>query len=89
MSTDWNADDDTPLDVLLAEYQAKYGKAVAAVIAKSIAAGPPPRKDVMLTRAKDCHGRVVRRVVGNAENPDAEPSAVDFRHHRSRIERGK
>ena len=87
MASNWHVDDDKPLTELLAEYQAKYGRKAAKVIAKALFSDPPPRRNGL--RAKDAYGRRTHKVVGAPENPDAPPSAVDFRHHRSRIETGR
>lgn len=85
MGVDWHADDDTPYEEWLAKLEAKYGKRIARVIAGA----PPPARKTMHRAVNPATGRRTVAIRGNAENPDAAPSAVDFRHHRARIERGK
>jgi HicB family len=63
-------------DQLLRE---RYGDSIAAVAALNTP-----------TQNTDRGGpRGHRRVVGNPENPDADPSAVDGRHHQARVEHGR
>lgn len=83
----WRDWDDRPLEDILAEMEAKYGKKTARTIARAILGPLPPRKKGH--RAKTSRGDTFYRVVGSPENPDAGPEAVDFRHHRARRETGK
>lgn len=75
--------EDQPYEQWLAELERLYGKRIARVIANA----PPPRRKKAQVAKRG--GKPVVEVRGHAENPDAPPSAVDFRHHRARIESGK
>ena len=85
MATEKTAEDDKPYDEWLADLEAKYGTEIAQVIARY---EPRPRKNPALSWAKH-NGKRREHLRGAPENPDAPASAVDFRHHRSRIEGGK
>lgn len=65
----------------------RYDPAIQRIIRKALKSEPPPRKNGL--RARDSHGRRTVQTVGHAENPEAPAGTVDFRHHRSRIEKGK
>lgn len=83
--SNWRSEDDKPFEVWMAELEAKYGKKLAKVIAGY---RPRPRKNPSLAWAKHNRERRVH-LRGNPERGDAPAAAVDFRHHRARIERGK
>lgn len=79
----WTDDDSIPYEQWVKNLEAKYGKKIAKVIIDA----PPPKRRKGFT-ARTAHGEPTRQIVGNPENPDAGPEAVDRRWHQARRERG-